>query len=250
MTLSRSRFRHFHSATLPPPNLEPEVNNRNRVFYASVQSSPAAGTTSFFAASPANSRHAAQLAEIALAVQERKTPLETPTSSNRDYLSGRPSRDPRTRDRGTPDVPDYFATRPNHHPRDSQSYSQPYQIGGVTYHQLPDGTLIPVSARQDQGQEVYYYPPSNGTTDGVGTPAVTRHQTPHRTTYDYKNASTGGRMQVSAPVGSSEAQMFDAFAAANSGSSSTTFNSSRYESNFVRPPAGDDSKRRGWFWKS
>ncbi|KAK3933758.1 hypothetical protein QBC46DRAFT_414507 [Diplogelasinospora grovesii] len=87
---------------------------------------------------------------------------------------------------------------------------QPSSDSGVEYVlQLEDGTVVQAVPRaQNIAPRVSAsYPP-------VQPPQVTRYRTEKRTAYEVRGS--GGKIKVSAPVGSNEAELLDAVAAANS----------------------------------
>ncbi|KAH8647859.1 hypothetical protein BX600DRAFT_119227 [Xylariales sp. PMI_506] len=202
-----------------------QAGRDNTVTYSSVSSK---GHRAFVAESPANSAHAAKLAELAIAVQEGR------------------SRDRRDA-RGTPIGA--IANAPQRHqtqyiaagPQDSRGWTaaegagQGYATCSMAQ-QLPrDGHV----AHDDIGDDTDYcseceamsrpvtearggwnpFQRSQRAVQSVmatttsGTPRVTRYATETETAYSVKSHS--GKIDVSAPNGSNEAQLFDAIAEAH-----------------------------------
>ncbi|KAK4675732.1 hypothetical protein QC764_0081130 [Podospora pseudoanserina] len=140
---------------------------------------------------------------------------------------------------------------PNVPPRQQPNpLRQPSEAIAVTYQNLPDGTLVPITTpyysgpHQDQAKKPPTTPPPHDSTD-VGVPEATRLQTYHRTTYQVKSSSTGGKIKVSAPVGNNKAQLFDAIAAAKSITSGSGMRSSKDDSRLVRHRTGGEKKKIG-----
>lgn len=94
-------------------------------------------------------------------------------------------------------------------------------------HPRPDHNAILLRPSSGSGPRSLLLPPPPHDSTDVGVPEATRLQTYHRTTYQVKSSSTGGKIKVSAPVGSNEAQLFDAIAAAKSITSGSDMRSSK-----------------------
>ncbi|KAK4642108.1 hypothetical protein QC761_0081090 [Podospora bellae-mahoneyi] len=205
--------------------------------------------STFAAVTPANSRHAAKLAQIALAVQSRQN---TPTPSRRKWLPGSAKPRLQIRDKDTARVDDYYT--PSSQPPLATSYYQHQHYQTYPPRQQPyplrrpsEAIATAPSSRSQRhitpalirirAKKPPTTPPPHDSTD-VGVPEATRFQTYHRTTYQVKSSSAGGKIKVSGPVGSNEAQLFDAIAAAKSITSGFDMRSSKDDCKLVRHRTG------------
>ncbi|OIW33212.1 hypothetical protein CONLIGDRAFT_677016 [Coniochaeta ligniaria NRRL 30616] len=204
--------------------------------------------SSFTAATPPNSRHAARLAKIAMAVQQPQHEKRQNNSRGGLLSFSQPQQieyhpEEHHSSQGQ-------ASRPNDYPAAvSHQQQQPQQYGAISgQYSGMTGTAAPVT--QYTQARAYQNPPGNGYCYQDGPPAttyappqsqqtgvnpyhhqpqqvattaprpfanvseVTRLRTEQKTAYNVK--SDRGTLRVSAPVGSNEAQLFDAIAEANS----------------------------------
>ncbi|KAF4984705.1 hypothetical protein FZEAL_146 [Fusarium zealandicum] len=241
MSISRVKISKIKPVT--PSEMEPIENG---VAYSSVNKNE---QVSFAAVSSPNSPHAARLAQIAMAVQENEHREHQPKRSwrqlsnvfwrpriensaeSRTHSPERriahqgshmpPPQPPPTRpmqpaqswqrNAQPPPDPEYVRLQDGRTvqvrtvtPRDQVHSHQP----DLEYVRLQDGQMVPVAAAQAQQQVV---PQS---TSSHPAPEVMRYRTDQRTAYKIRGGDW--KLEVSAPLGSQEAAMFDTIAAANS----------------------------------
>lgn len=174
----------------------------DNVTYSSVND---AEQKAFAAVTPVNSHHAARLAQIAMAVQENQP------KGNGHNKTKKPSRllGPSTSHRGQIQYhPEYPA--PNSVPPEAvrqQAQADDYGDYRGPYEQGMSGSYATDSAPQ-QNQVAAS---SSGPVHSEQAPRVTRRRTDERTGYLVRS-SNGGKVSVSAPSGSNEAQFFDSVA--------------------------------------
>lgn len=221
---------------------------------------------SFTAATPPNSRHAARLAKIAMAVQQpqksnshsKKRAAYLPSSRPREQIEYKPKEQ---RHYSPPPLvgsqqQQHYHSTPAHGqvPTEEADYANPEatqytQTQSQTYANSDDtGTYY-----QDHSSPVTYGQPATTQSypgvvpyqtntcliashqPGATIQEVTRVRTEQKTAYKVK--SDMGTLRVSAPVGSNEAQLFDAIAEANAVSSRVSLFSSGFVWAFGLPAA-------------
>ncbi|KAH8667675.1 hypothetical protein BGZ60DRAFT_528964 [Tricladium varicosporioides] len=211
-------------------------SRRDRVVYQSRNSKD---KTSFVASSSPNSPHAAQLAQIALAVQSgkkerRRAPsrgfLSAPISYFQRQIgiapelerprqllaSGETYQEPPQKAYRYPEAvesdEEWNSTEPDPHPTRAELVSStrpPVPEPQQPTHHYPsrDSGFDPFTTAAPVVTTVQYRAPSNKAVTHVQQPQVTRLCSEERVSYTVRGAN--GKLCVSAPAGTNEAQMFD-----------------------------------------
>lgn len=211
--------------------------------------------SSFTAATPPNSRHAARLAKLAMSVQQPQQEKrhknnrggllsfsqpqqieyhsdEHHTSSlsqaqwSSDYRADAPQQQQQQQQYGG--GPGQYSSAwagraaPDGQYPQTQAYQQPPGTGYSYQDGTPSAAYGPPPSQQTGVAPVHYQPQQVAATTAVrplvNVSEVTRIRTEQKTAYNVK--SDRGALRVSAPVGSNEAQLFDAIAEANSAAAS------------------------------
>lgn len=188
--------------------------------------------TTFVAVSPPNSNHAAKLAQIAMMVQSKQTPKgkEKRVGALTSNVAPRAQIQAVAYD----EVPQSYRTQqPSYQQASNTGYYEdgveeiiPQNRSPVRVSVLPPPTRLPA--------RTHFTP--------TGPPQVFRQATEQTTSYEVRGSN--GKLQVSAPAGSNEAQLFDEVARLNSESAQTH----RDDNRVARHHHGSKHKqKRGWF---
>ncbi|KAI1108020.1 hypothetical protein F5Y14DRAFT_460829 [Nemania sp. NC0429] len=235
-------------------------DHENTVNYASSR-----GERSFVAGAPANSRHAAQLTRIAMAVQEDKPRHTKKTSHTHAAISEGIRRSQIEYGVATPRPASAHLPLSHRHAIPREDWREPTASStasatsmsvtatktwsvDVGFDEDSYGSRRPSHYRQvDEERAVPSPAPTSqqivSSSSSKTSPHVTRYATETRTAYQVADGK--GTLYVSAPVGSNKARLFDAVAEAHSAQDQSKSNEQR---ELTRTNGGHPKRNRGSWW--